>query len=238
MEMEINSYKDIKSFAKHIKLDKGDLNSINGSVTFTLETNDGGKCLVDVFFLSSGDIGDFLEELHIETKQIKKVLFFLKEDFCVDKLGKIADEVIKEREIYKEHTLGNFGFIEVEKDFEYDMSKKLLVMYSSKPLGVIEGRDFKLQDETFLIEIFSDIEKYPLSKQYISCFSKMEDLEITIENDKKTYSYCGEIVAIIENNNIEVDNDGLFCFIDDIIDNAEATKEYEDVSNFLSLLKN
>lgn len=233
--MKINSYEELKNTLEHLELDKSDLNSMNDSVTITIKTKDGGEVLADVFFLSSGDISDFLIEYSKETKQAKESIKFLEKNFYLPDVEKISNHTVKQREIYFEYNLGDIKSIEVEKDFSCDEVSQILFYYSSKILGVLKKEEFILLDNNNLKYMLEDLEKYPLPKNK---FSEEVILEFKKEDTKKSYIYNDEVLAAQkENEDLIYDGDLLKDFFTEIFENSEKLDEYENISEHKEKIK-
>lgn len=233
--MKIKTHQDIKTASTFIKLDKSDLNSMDDSVTVEIETTDNGKVLIDIFFLNSGDIGDFLPEIHKETPLIEKIIDFLESNFMLDDMEKIADEVIQEPKRYNVNTYGHFNFIEIEKDFKTMEVKKHIVLFDNKIIGTLNSNVFSLKDNNVLLETLKHLKINSLPK---SIFGNILNLDFKDKDTGFTFSYENETtVEVLESEKkiLSVDYSNLNDFINALYDNGIKTDVLEDVSCYTDL---
>lgn len=231
--MKIKKYQDIKKASIFIKLDKSDLNSMDDSVTIEIETTDNGKVLIDIFFLNSGDIGDFLPEIHDESPLIEKIIDFLEDNFMLDDMEKIADEVIQEPKRYNVNTYGHFSFIEIEKDFETMQVKKHVVLFDDKIIGILNNDTFNLKDSTVFIEALNYTKRNSLP---VCDFGNILNLEFKEFENGYIFSYEDEIVVEIKDKEFNcIDDSSLNDFINALYDNGIKTDVLEDVSCYMTI---
>ena len=231
--MKIKTHQDIKKASTFIKLDKSDLNSIDDSVTIEIETTDNGKLLIDIFFLNSGDIGDFLPEIHKETPLIEKIIDFLEDNFMLDDMEKISDEVIQEPKRYSVNTYGHFNFIEIEKDFEAMQVKKHVVLFDDKIIGILSNDTFNLKDSAVFIEALNYTKRNSLP---VCDFGNILNLEFKEFENGYIFSYEDKIVVEIKDKEFNcIDDSSLNDFINALYDNGIKTDVLEDVSCYIDL---
>lgn len=231
--MKIKTHQDIKKASTFIKLDKSDLNSMDDSVTIEIETTDNGKVLIDIFFLNSGDIGDFLPEIHKETPLIEKIIDFLEDNFMLDDMEKISDEVIQEPKRYSVNTYGHFNFIEIEKDFEAMQVKKHVVLFDDKIIGILSNDTFNLKDSAVFIEALNYTKRNSLP---VCDFGNILNLEFKEFENGYIFSYEDKIVVEIKDKEFNcIDDSSLNDFINALYDNGIKTDVLEDVSCYIDL---
>lgn len=231
--MEISTFQDIKKASTHIKLDKSDLNSMDDSVTVEIETTDNGKVLIDIFFLNSGDIGDYLPEIHEESTLVEKIIDFLEDNFMLDDMEKISDEVIQEPKRYSVNTYGHFNFIETEKDFETMEVKKHIVLFDDKIMGILSNNTFNLKDSAVLVEALDYTKRNSLP---VCDFGNILNLEFKEFENGYIFSYENEIVVEIKDKEFNcLDDSNLNDFINALYDNGIKTDVLEDVSCYINL---